>query len=101
MDILRTWIPSGAEEGTEKAKLYRNIDPESLVIVGQTLYFAHSGCYRKGSTTTIDRYKVELNGCPMIITDPEIIQEEMKRFNFTGDLGYYNHVADFKEESKA
>ena len=96
MDILRTWIPSGAEEGTEKAKLYRNIDPESLVIIGDRVYFAHVGCYQPGRTKNC--YNITLNQCDYIITHPDIIREEMRRFNFTGDLGYYNHVAELKED---
>jgi hypothetical protein len=96
MDILRTWVDSESKE--ERAKLYRNIDPESICIVGHTIYFAHVGCHKKGTTTTSEHYRIELTGCPFLVTDPEVIKQEMKRFNFTGDLGYYNQTANCKED---
>ena len=95
MNILRTWID--AETKQERAKLYRNIDPESICIVGHTIYFAHVGCRKKGITTTSGHYRIELTGCPFFVTDPEVIKQELKRFNFTGDLGYYNQTAELKK----
>lgn len=96
MDILGTWVDSESKE--ERAKLYRNIDPESICIVGHTIYFAHVGCHKKGTTTTSEHYRIELTGCPFLVTDPEVIKQEMKHFNFTGDLGYYNQTANCKED---
>ena len=95
MDVLRTWVDKDSRQ--ERAKLYRNIDPESICIVGHTIYFAHAGCYKKGTTTTIDHYRIELTDCPFFITDSEVIKQEMERFNFTGDLGYYNQTAELKK----
>ena len=76
MDVLRTWVDKDSKQ--ERAKLYRNIDPESICIVGHTIYF-------------------ELTDCPFFVTDSELIKQEMKRFNFTGDLGYYNQTAELKK----
>ena len=91
MDILRTWIDKDSKQ--EMAKLYRNIDPESIAIVGLTIYFAHEGVHQQGNPTTTAHYKIELKDCPYLITDPILIKEEMKRFDFDGDLGYYNQTA--------
>ena len=93
MDILRVWIAPG--EDTEKARLYKNIDPESICIIGHRVYFAHVGTYTPGKTYNC--YNITLENCDFIITNPDMIQEEMKRFNFTGDLGYYNQIANLKE----
>lgn len=92
MDILRTWIDS--ETGKEKAKLYRNIDPESISIIGLTIYFAHEGIHKKGSATTAGHYKVPISCAPYFITDPEMIKQEMSRFTFSGDMGVCNQVMD-------
>ena len=97
MDVLRTWIDEDC--GRERAKLYRNIDPESICIVGHTIYFAHNGCHHNGSPSTVGHYKIELTGCPFLITDPEAIKREMERFDFTGDLGYYNQTAELKNDT--
>jgi hypothetical protein len=95
MDVLRTWVDKDSMQ--ERAKLYRNIDPESICIVGHTIYFAHAGCHKKGTTTMIGHYRIELTDCPFFVTDPEVIKQEMERFDFTGDLGYYNQTAELKK----
>lgn len=45
----------------------------------------------------LGHYQIKLTDCPMLITDPETIKQEMERFNFTGDLGYYNQTAELKK----
>jgi len=97
MDILRTWIDKDSKR--ERAKLYRNIDPESITIVGHRIYFAHMGVHEKGDPHTYNHYAIDLVDCPYFLTDPELIKQEMQRFNFTGDLGYYNQTAEAAEEA--
>ena len=94
MNILRTWID--AETKQERAKLYRNIDPKSICIVGHTIYFAHPDTWKPNST--MNKYRIDLVSCDFLTADPVVIDEEMKRFDFpcNGDLGYYNQVADLK-----
>lgn len=92
MDILRTWVDKDSKR--ERATLYRNIDPESIAIVGLTIYFAHEGVHKKGSADIHEHYQIPLTDCPYFVTDPILIKEEMKRFDFDGDLGYYNQTAE-------
>lgn len=94
MDILRTWIDKNSKQ--ERAKLYRNIDPESIAIVGLTIYFAHEGVHKRGDASTHGHYQIPISGCPFFLTDPELIKQEMTRFDFTGDLGLCNQTAELK-----
>ena len=94
MDILRVWIPKN--EKTEKARLFKNIDPESIVIIGNRIYFAHVGCYHPGKTDNCCCIYNE--DCNYMVTNPEMIKEEMKRFDFTGHIGYYNSTGILKGE---
>lgn len=71
MDILRTWID--ADTKRERARLYRNIDPQSITINNLEVYFAHPGAYTPGGSSA-GMYRVPLTGCPYITTDPEQIK---------------------------
>ena len=92
MDILRTWVDMDSKR--ERATLYRNIDPESIAIAGLTIYFAHKGVHKKGSADIHEYYNIPISDCPYLVTDPELIKQEMKRFDFDGNLGYYNQTAE-------
>lgn len=99
MDMLRTWIDSETQK--ERAKLYRNIDPESICIVGLTMYFSHKGVHKRGDASTHGHYQIPITCCPYVITDPVLIEQEMKRFDFHGDLGYCNDTAELKDDCTA
>lgn len=95
MDILKTWF----EDGQERATLYRNIDPESFFISGSEIGFAHIGYHKKGSASTLEHYRISMKkGMPLFITDPVLIEQEMKRFDFPEALGLYNQTAYLKND---
>ena len=94
MDILKTWF----EDGQERATLYRNIDPESFFISGSEIGFAHIGWHKKGSASTLEHYRISMKGCAFFITDPVLIKQEMKRFDFPETLGLYNQTAYLKND---
>lgn len=71
MDILRTWID--ADTKRERAKIYHNIDPNSITIVGLEIYFAHPGAYTPGGSTA-GMYRIPVSGCPYITADAEQIK---------------------------
>jgi hypothetical protein len=70
MDILRAWIGSDTRE---RAKIYCNIDPESITINNLEICFAHPGAYTPGGSTA-GMYRIPIAGCPYITTDPEQIK---------------------------
>jgi len=73
MDILYTWIDTGTQK--ERAKLYRNIDPDSITINTTTLCFAHPGAYTPGGNTA-GMYQVPLiKNCAYFTSDPKQIEE--------------------------
>ena len=71
MDILRSWIDAGTKR--ECAKIYHNIDPESITINNLELCFAHPGAYTPGGSIA-GMYRIPIAGCPYITTDPEQIK---------------------------
>lgn len=71
MDILRLWIDTDTKR--ERAKIYHNIDPESITICNLEICFAHPGAYTPGGSTG-GMYKIPIAGCPYITTDPEQIK---------------------------
>lgn len=86
MDILRTWIDE--DTGKEKAKIYYNIDPESITIVGLEIYFAHPGSYTPGGNTAC-MYRIPIKGCPYITSDKEQIKAYVTEHPETINAGIY------------
>lgn len=57
------------KDGQEMARVYRNIDPESILVVGGKIYFAHFGCWY--ADTFSGRYQLPAAiGPDYITTDP-------------------------------
>lgn len=71
MDLLRSWIDADTKQ--ERAKIYHNIDPESITINNLELFFAHPGAYTPGGSTA-GMYRIPIAGCPYITTDMEQIK---------------------------
>lgn len=71
MDILITWFD--AETKKEKAKIYHNIDKDSIAILGRTLHFAHPGCWQSGFSN--NRYCIDLIDIMFMTTDPKEIKD--------------------------
>lgn len=71
MDILRSWIDKDTKR--ERAKIYHNIDPESITIVGLEIFFAHPGAYTPGGNTA-NMCRIPIQGCPYITADKEQIR---------------------------
>jgi hypothetical protein len=77
MDILRQYKHAGS--GRNRARLYRNIDPESIYIINSELCFRHYGatCY----------YVVKINKKENYFMNPDEIRETMKYYVWNGDDG--------------
>lgn len=90
MNILYVWFDR--ESRQERAKLYRNIDPESIQITGGKMYFAHVGVHTPGAKIRHGHYEISVGSWnwAFVTTDQKEIEETMKEFRFTGDLGYKN-----------
>lgn len=71
MDILTAWLDENTRE--ERAKIYHNIDPESITIVGLEMHFAHPGVYTPGGSMA-NMYGIPIRLCPYITTDKEQIK---------------------------
>lgn len=95
MDILRAWIDK--DTGKERAKIYHNIDPESITIVGLEIYFAHSGLYTPGGSTA-NMYRIPIEGSPYITADKEQIKAYVKEHPETINAGAY--VSEIKPYDK-
>ena len=86
MDILRAWVDK--ETGKERAKIYHNIDPESITIVGLEIFFAHPGTYKPGGSTA-NMYRIPIKGCPYITADKEQIKNYLLEHPDTINAGLY------------
>ncbi len=86
MDILRTWIDE--DTGKERVKIYHNIAPESITIVGLEIYFAHPGSYTPGGNTA-NMYRIPIKGCPYITADKEQIKAYVTEHPETINAGIY------------
>lgn len=87
MDILRSWVDK--ETGEEKAKIYHNIDPKSISIIGLEMFFAHPGTYTPGGSIA-NMYRIPLKGCSYITADEEQIKTYLSEHPHTINAGLYN-----------
>ena len=72
MDILcKTY-----DADTERVRVYHNIDPNSLVICGRCLYFAHPDCWV--SDNCANRYRIMIGGMDYFTTDPAEIERALQ-----------------------
>ena len=60
----------------ERTRVYHNIDPNSLVIQGGSVYFAHPDCWLSGNCA--NRYRIGLGGLDYISSDPEDVERAMQ-----------------------
>jgi len=88
MNILYVWFDR--ESNQERAKLYRNIDPESIQITSKKMYFAHVGVHTPGAKIRHGHYEISVGSWTFVTADQKEIEETMKEFKFYGDLGYKN-----------
>lgn len=95
MDILRAWIDE--DTGKERAKIYHNIDPESITIVGLEIYFAHPGSYTPGGSAA-NMCRIPIEGSPYITADKEQIKAYVKEHPETINAGVY--VSEIKPYDK-
>ena len=70
MDILVTQFCEKTKN--EEAKIFHNIDKDSIAIDGLVLYFAHPGSWESGRNS--HRYQINLRKILYVTTDPEEIQ---------------------------
>jgi hypothetical protein len=77
MDILREYHHAGSDRN--RARLYRNIDPESIFIMRNNLYFKHYG-----ATAC---YIIKLDKKENYFMNPDEIKETMKYYVWNGDDG--------------
>lgn len=85
MDILITrW---DEETRQEKAKIYHNIDKESIAILGKTLHFAHPGAWTSGYST--GRYCIELDSIMFVTTDSKEIKQYAEEHKDCINRGLY------------
>lgn len=86
MDILMEYHHKGSDRN--RARLYRNIDPETISIINGNLYFAHF--------PAAAHYMIKLNKKVRFFMNPDEIKEEMKRYTWGGDHGesLLYHVKD-------
>ena len=72
MDILcKTY-----DADTERVRVYHNIDPNSLVICGKSLYFAHPDCWI--SDNCANRYRIMIGGMDYFTSDPAEIKRALQ-----------------------
>lgn len=60
----------------ERTRVYHNIDPNSLVVQGKNVYFAHPDCWLSGNCA--NRYRIEIGGMDYLSSDPEDIERAMQ-----------------------
>ena len=60
----------------ERTCVYHNIDPNSLVVQGKNVYFAHPDCWLSGNCA--NRYRIEIGGMDYLSSDPEDIERAMQ-----------------------
>ena len=95
MEVLRTWIDKDSKK--EMCRVYHNIDPESICIVGHRVYFAHYGAWDKNTTLTAGKYGIDLAHCDYFTMNPVEIELEKQRFDFHGLIGTDNSTGYVKE----
>lgn len=77
MTILREWFDPERKE--ERAKLYRCIDPRTICVMNERLYFRHFGA--------VADYEIPITHETSIFMHGDVIKEEMKHYTWDGDLG--------------
>lgn len=60
----------------ERTRVYHNIDPNSLVVQGRSVYFAHPDCWLSGNCA--NRYRIDLGGMDYLSSDPEDVERAMQ-----------------------
>lgn len=60
----------------ERTRVYHNIDPNSLVVQGKSVYFARPDCWLSGNCA--NRYRIEIGGMDYLSSDPEDIERAMQ-----------------------
>lgn len=60
----------------ERTRVYHNIDPNSLVVQGRSVYFAHPDCWLSGNCT--NRYRIMIGGMDYFTTDPAEIERALQ-----------------------
>ena len=63
----------------EHIHIYHNIDPNSLVIQGNRVYFAHPKCWLSGNCA--NRYCIKLGGMDYLTCDPDEIEQATIEFD--------------------
>ena len=71
----------------ERSKIYHNIDPQSIAILGTNLHFAHYGVWTSGFT--YNRYFYELKDIFFLSTDPNEIKEYAEKHSDCINRGLY------------
>ena len=87
MDILRKWY----EDGAQRVRVYHNIDPNSLVVQGKDMYFAHPECWL--SDNCANRYRIEVGPMDYITCDPVEVDRAMLEISHLG-RGLYVSSSD-------
>lgn len=68
------------KDGQEMARIYRNIDPQSFLVFGGKIYFAHFGCWN--SDMLSNRYQLPAAIGPDYITaDPAEVARIREQLN--------------------
>ena len=85
MDILREYHD---DANKERARIYRNIDPESIYIMRNNLYFKHYGATAY--------YLIKLDKKENYYMNPDEIKVVITHYNWNGDTGInlYDAVKD-------
>jgi len=60
----------------ERTRVYHNIDPNSLVVQGRSVYFAHPDCWLSGNCA--NRYHIDFGGMDYLSSDPEDVERAMQ-----------------------
>lgn len=83
MDIYREWIDKDTRQ--TRARVYRNIDPDSIIINGGEILFAHPGAWH--GALSANRYHIPVrDGCAYWTTDPVVIKKALEVANGSDHL---------------
>lgn len=77
MNILREWYDEGLQQ--ERARLYREVDPSSVHIMREWLYFKHLGAFCE--------YRIPITHKTSIWMDEKSIKTNMEDYVWSGDIG--------------